>query len=62
MASRRDVRWWEAERRAPIRPLLDALSFTTSQPNGGMALRRGSFRITGEDFGRIAEAMAARVP
>ena len=59
VATRRDVRWWPVERRAPIRPMLDELSFTAGQPNWGMVLRRGSFRITGEDFRRIAEAMGA---
>jgi hypothetical protein len=59
VATRRNVRWWTIERRAPIRALLDDLSFTKGQPNWGMALRRGSFRITGEDFRRIAGAMGA---
>jgi len=62
VATRRDVRWWPAGRRAPIRPMLDELSFTRGQPSWGMALRRGSFRITGEDFARIAEAMEAQAP
>lgn len=62
VATRRDVRWWPAERSAPIRPLLDELSFTRGRPGWGIVLRRGSFRIGGEDFGRIAEAMGARTP
>ena len=48
--------------RAPIRPLLGDLSFTKGQPNWGMVLRRGSFRITAEDFGLIAGTMGARAP
>lgn len=62
VATRRDVHWWPASRRAQIKPLLDALSFTRGKPNWGMALRRGSFPITAEDFRRIAEAMGAEAP
>jgi hypothetical protein len=62
LAMRRDVRWWPVERRAPIRPMLDALSFTRGQPNWGMVLRRGSFGIAAEDFGLIVEAMGATGP
>lgn len=62
VATRRDVLWWPVERRAPIRPLLGRLSFTRGRPNWGMALRRGSFAVTAEDFRIIAEAMGARAP
>ncbi len=62
VASRRDVHWWPVQRRAPIRPLLDALTFTRGHPNWGMVLRRGSFRVTAEDFALIAQAMSATIP
>jgi hypothetical protein len=62
VATRRDVHWWPADRRAPIRPMLEALSFTHDQPNWGVVLRRGSFRITADDFDLIAAAMGVAVP
>ena len=62
VATRRDVLWWPAARRAPIRPMLGELSFTRGQPNWGMILRRGSFRITKEDFRLIADAIGTAVP
>ena len=58
-AARRDVLWWPMQQRAPIRAMLDDLSFTSGKPNWGMALRRGPFRITVEDVRRIAKAMGA---
>ena len=58
-AARRDVLWWPMQQRAPIRAMLDDLSFTSGKPNWAMVLRRGSFRITVEDFRRIAKAMGA---
>lgn len=45
---------------APVRPLLDQLSFITDQRNWGITFRRGLFRIPGEDFDRILAAMDAR--
>jgi hypothetical protein len=55
-ATRRDVRFLKATE-APIRPLLDDLSFTRGRSSWGYAFRRGSFAIDAADFHRIAEAM-----
>jgi hypothetical protein len=56
---RRDVDYLTALA-APIRPLLDRLSFTRGNPSWGYAFRRGSFAVSAEDFGVIAEAMGVR--
>ena len=56
---RRDVDYRKAAQ-APIRPLLDRLSFTGSRQSWGYAFRRGSFTVTVEDFLTIAEAMGVR--
>ncbi len=53
---RRDVAWRKG-REAPIRPLLDRLSFTKGRTGWGYAFRRGSFAVGAEDFAIIAEAM-----
>ena len=53
---RRDVAWWPASP-APIRPLLEALAFTSASPNWGQAFRYGLFRVAAADFARIAQAM-----
>lgn len=53
---RRDVRFFEAED-APIRPLLGRLSFTSGQASWGAPFRRGLFKIDGEDYRLIADAM-----
>ncbi len=45
---------------APIKPMLDELSFVRSREHWGVALRYGSLRIRAEDFGRIAAAMGCR--
>ena len=42
---------------APIRPLLDNLSFTKNKPNWGYSFRYGLIEITEEDFAVIARAM-----
>jgi hypothetical protein len=55
--TRRDVDFLRAAREAPIRPLLDQLSFTRGRPSWGSAFRRGSFAVSAEDFLVIAEAM-----
>lgn len=55
---RRDVDWLACEP-APIRPLLDSLSFTRGTPNWGQALRYGLFRVDDADFALIAKAMRA---
>ncbi len=46
---------------APIRPLLDTLSFTADKPNWGYAFRYGLLEITKEDFATIAQAMKAEL-
>ena len=56
---RRDVDYLTALE-APIRPLLERLSFTRSSPSWGYALRRGSFAVSAEDFLVVAEAMGVR--
>ena len=53
---RRAVRYLDV-REAPIRPLLDRLSFTRGRPAWGQTLRRGTFRIEAEDHALIAQAM-----
>ncbi len=55
-ATRRNVDFLKA-RDAPIRPLLDTLSFTRGRASWGYAFRRGSFAIDGADFRLIAAAM-----
>jgi hypothetical protein len=54
---RRQVRFFKS-RQAPIRPLLQELTFTQGDENWGLAFRRGAFQITEDDFKRIAKAMA----
>jgi hypothetical protein len=58
--ARRDVRFYNASD-APIRPLLDKLSFTKGRTSWGYAFRRGMFRITEEDYAVIAAAMGIKV-
>jgi hypothetical protein len=53
---RRDVAW-ERARVMPIRPLLDALAFTSGDRNWGYKLRFGLFEIGGDDMDVIASAM-----
>jgi hypothetical protein len=55
-AMRRDVDFLKA-REAPIRPLLETLSFTKGRASWGYAFRRGSFAVSEADFRAIAEAM-----
>ena len=55
---RRDVDWLEAHE-APIRPLLDTLSFSRGKPNWGAALRFGLLAVTPADMQAIAQAMQA---
>jgi hypothetical protein len=43
---------------APVRRLLEELTFTQGKENWGLAFRRGAFRITADDFKRIAKAMS----
>lgn len=58
---RHDVAWRSA-REAPIRPLLEVLSFTAGQKSWGYALRFGLIEITPADLGAIAAAMQAEPP
>ena len=55
---RREVHWLAA-REAPIRPLLERLSFSAGKANWGSALRFGVFNIPEDDFAVIAAAMGA---
>lgn len=58
---RHDVTWRNASD-APIRPLLDELSFTSGRANWGYAFRFGLLEITRSDFEGIAAAMKAGAP
>jgi hypothetical protein len=53
---RREVHWLPG-REAPIRPLLERLSFSAGQANWGYVLRFGLFAIPEEDFALIGDAM-----
>ena len=55
---RKDVAWLGAQE-APIRPLLEALSFTQGKPNWGYAFRFGLLKVTADDMVLIARAMQA---
>ena len=55
---RRDVDWLPGHE-APIRPLLDALSFTAGKANWGYAFRFGLLKVTAADMDLIAHAMQA---
>ena len=57
---RRNVSWLPAHQ-APIRLLLDALSFTSGRANWGYPFRRGHFEIAEADFRTIAAAMGVDV-
>ena len=56
---RRDVDWLAADE-APIRPLLDTLSFTAGKSNWGYAFRVGLLKVGADDMALIANAMHAR--
>ena len=53
---RKNVKFYPAKE-APVRPLLELLSFTKGQKSWGYAFRRGFFEITAEDDAVIAKAM-----
>jgi hypothetical protein len=53
---RRDVDYLRC-REAPIRPLLDCLTFVADKTRWGMPFRRGAFEISEADFLLIADAM-----
>ena len=56
---RKDVDWRVADE-APIRPLLDTLSFTVGKSNWGYAFRVGLLKVSADDMALIANAMHAR--
>ena len=56
---RKDVNWLDSVE-APIRPLLELLSFTQGKSNWGYALRFGLLKVTTDDMNAIAQAMKAR--
>jgi EVE domain-containing protein len=56
---RKDVDWLAADE-APIRPLLDTLSFTAGKSNWGYAFRVGLLKVSADDMALIANAMHAR--
>jgi hypothetical protein len=56
---RRDVDWLAADE-APIRPLLDTLSFSAGKSNWGYAFRVGLLKVSADDMALIANAMHAR--
>ena len=47
-------------RKAPVRPLLQELTFTQGNERWGLAFRRGAFQITSDDFKSIAKAMSIK--
>ncbi len=51
---------YEATKEAPIHPLLEELSFTEGRSNWGMAFRRGTFKISQQDYERIIRAMETK--
>lgn len=53
---RREVHYLPAAE-APIKPLLDDLSFIRSKTHWGAPFRAGFLRVPPEDFARIAQAM-----
>jgi hypothetical protein len=53
---RRKVQYFKSQQ-APIRPLLDELSFTQGRPQWGMAFRRASFIIDSADYAILEKAM-----
>lgn len=57
---RRDVAYHPV-REAPIRSLIDTLSFTRDRASWGQAFRYGTFKIEAEDLRIIAQAMDARL-
>lgn len=60
MPARRDVRFYDATD-APIRPLLERLSFIQGRTSRGYAFRRGVFQITEDDYAVIAAAMGIKI-
>ena len=58
--TRRDVTYYPAKN-APIRPMLEALSFIPDLRSWGMVFRRGMIEISRADFILIATAMGVMV-
>ena len=58
---RKDVDWL-ASHEAPIRPLLEALSFTQGKTNWGYAFRFGLLKVSEADMDVIMQAMNAKAP
>ncbi|MBC7955309.1 MAG: EVE domain-containing protein [Cytophagales bacterium] len=59
---RKDVDYARGTHEAPIRPLLDTLSFTRDNPkNWGYAFRFGLIKVSDEDMDTIAQAMGAKL-
>jgi hypothetical protein len=56
---RRDVAFFKAHD-APIKPLLETLSFTRGRTSWGYAFRRGALRIEPDDYRVIAKAMGVK--
>jgi hypothetical protein len=56
---RKDVDWLVANE-APIRPLLESLSFTSGKSNWGYAFRFGLLKVTQADMDLIVRAMQAK--
>jgi hypothetical protein len=46
----------------PVRPLIDALTFVKDKAHWGMAFRQGVFKITRDDYERIARDMLGHEP
>ncbi|MDY7093991.1 MAG: EVE domain-containing protein [Acidobacteriota bacterium] len=57
---RRRVEFLESTE-APIRPLIEGLSFIQNKQRWGYPFRRGLFAVERADFERIAEAMGAQL-
>ena len=57
---RKDVDWHETHE-APIRPLLESLSFTQGKTNWGYAFRFGLLKVTQADMHLIMQAMRTKV-
>lgn len=53
---RRAIAYWPAHD-APVKPLIESLSFIHSKQHWGAAFRYGVVRVPAEDFARIARAM-----
>ena len=57
---RRNMSFFESQE-APIRPLIDSLTFITNKKRWGFPFMRGLFEIAQQDFERIAAAMNVEI-